>query len=103
MRGRNSISRPLSSCKATERRTLESRLSAEFSYLSFDARHGKQDPTRAKPLLVLVWLRINVERMLTDKAIESSQLMNITNIVRMAPLVLNHRRCHRSSTIFAAD
>ena len=39
------------------------------------------DPTRAKPLLVLTWLRINIERMVKARAIELTQLQNLTELI----------------------
>ena len=43
---------------------------------------GKHDPTRAKPLLILIWLRVTIERMVKRKAIEEIQLINISDKVR---------------------
>ena len=36
------------------------------------------DPTRAKPLVVLTWLRINIERMVSAGALETTQLGRLT-------------------------
>ena len=38
----------------------------------------KHDPTRAKPLVVLTWLRINIERMVSAGALETTQLSRLT-------------------------
>ena len=50
-------------------------------------RSGRlHDPTRAKPLLVLLWLRICLERMLCHKAIVATQLMTVAD--RLQTLVV---------------
>ena len=36
------------------------------------------DPTRSKPLVVLTWLRINIERMVSAGALETTQLSRLT-------------------------
>ena len=38
----------------------------------------KHDPTRSKPLVVLTWLRINIERMVSAGALETTQLSRLT-------------------------
>jgi len=37
------------------------------------------DPTRAKPLLVLLWLRVGLERMLCHKALVPTQLLTVAD------------------------
>lgn len=41
----------------------------------------KQDPTRSKALIVLTWLRVNIERMVKLHAIEKTQLPTISALV----------------------
>ena len=49
--------------------------------LASGAGPRKHDPTRAKPLVVLAWLRINIERMVKSKAIELTQLQNLSALI----------------------
>lgn len=44
-------------------------------------RKQYQDPTRAKPLIVMTWLRINIERMIKAKAIELTQLQRLSELI----------------------
>lgn len=53
-----------------KRRSITKLLS---SYFKRGTSARTQDPTRSKPLVVLTWLRINIERMHRAKAIEQGQ------------------------------
>lgn len=45
---------------------------------------SKHDPTRIKPLLALLWLRLAIERMVKKEALEQQQLISVSQVTKYA-------------------